>query len=129
MSEFDLRKYLKENRLGQSPLYRGPRQSLGEANEGQGSFPKSEEEINSVCKEYGIKNYTINSDMTIDVKGRVTLNGKDLEEIKGMSVENRDFNESYSQSISLLSNVMELHETAMRQVKILGLSLNEMPKE
>jgi hypothetical protein len=79
MSEFNLRKYLKENRLGQSPLYRGPRQSLGEANEGQGSFPKSEEEINSVCKEYGIKNYTINSDMTIDVKGRVTLNGKDLE--------------------------------------------------
>jgi len=57
------------------------------------------------------------------------LNGKDLEEIKGMSVENRDFNERYSQSISLLNNVMELHVTTMRQVEMLGLSLNEMPKE
>jgi len=79
MSEFNLRKYLKENRLGQSPLYRGPRQSLGEANEGQGIFPKSKEEVDAICKKLRIRGYTINNDMSIDVEGHVDIAARDLD--------------------------------------------------
>jgi len=35
-------------------------------------------DIDPICKEYHIKNYTINSDGTIDVDGNVNLNSKDL---------------------------------------------------
>ncbi len=38
----------------------------------------NEEEIHSICKEYGIKNYTINGDGTIDVAGDVDLFNKGL---------------------------------------------------
>ncbi len=33
----------------------------------------NENEINRICKEYGIKNYTINSDGSIDVDGNVDI--------------------------------------------------------
>ena len=33
----------------------------------------SENEIHRICKEYGIKNYTINSDGSIDVDGNVDI--------------------------------------------------------
>lgn len=36
-------------------------------------FPQTEEEINNVCKEYTILNYTINDDMSIDVNGNVSF--------------------------------------------------------
>jgi len=39
---------------------------------------ESFEDIDSICKRYGIKNYTINSDGTIDVDGDVYLNNKGL---------------------------------------------------
>jgi hypothetical protein len=38
----------------------------------------NEEEIHSICKEYGIENYTINTDGTIDVDGNVDLYNKGL---------------------------------------------------
>jgi len=37
--------------------------------------------IHSVCKKYDIKNYTINDDFTIDVKGNVNLYNKSLSKI------------------------------------------------
>jgi len=49
--------------------------------ENQGSFPKSKEEINSICEKYGIKNYTINGDMTVDVDGDVELDNISLRSI------------------------------------------------
>ena len=39
---------------------------------------ESKEDIDSICLKYGIKNYTINSDGTIDVDGDVYLEGKKL---------------------------------------------------
>ena len=39
---------------------------------------ESFEDIDSICKKYGITNYTINSDGSIDVDGRVNLSEKKL---------------------------------------------------
>jgi len=39
---------------------------------------ESFEDIDTVCRKYGIKNYTINSDGIVDVNGSVNLSGKDL---------------------------------------------------
>jgi len=36
------------------------------------------EEIHRICEEYGIKNYTINSDGSIDVDGGVDLSWRGL---------------------------------------------------
>jgi len=47
-------------------------------------FKKSidnEWEIHKICKKYGIKNYTINDDLSIDVDGDVDLYGKNLDKI------------------------------------------------
>ena len=41
----------------------------------------SEQEIHDICKKYNIKNYTINSDGSIDVNGSVYLNDKNLTEL------------------------------------------------
>lgn len=38
-------------------------------------------EIDAICKKYGIKNYTINSDGSIDVDGNVNLNNKGLKKL------------------------------------------------
>jgi hypothetical protein len=38
-------------------------------------------EIDIICKKYGIENYTINPDGTVDVDGNVNLNKKDLKEL------------------------------------------------
>jgi hypothetical protein len=38
-------------------------------------------EIDSICKKYGIKNYTINPDGIVDVDGDVDLYGRRLEEL------------------------------------------------
>jgi hypothetical protein len=38
-------------------------------------------EIDTICKKYGIKNYTISSDGTVDVDGDVNLYRKDLKEL------------------------------------------------
>jgi hypothetical protein len=42
---------------------------------------ESNTEIDEICMEYGIKNYTINSDNTIDVNGNVNLWDKELTSI------------------------------------------------
>ena len=42
---------------------------------------ESKEDIDSICKKYGIKNYTINEDGSIDVGGNVNLNGTRLTEL------------------------------------------------
>jgi hypothetical protein len=42
---------------------------------------ESRESIDSICKKYGIKNYTINSDGTVDVNGNVNLSNCRLQEI------------------------------------------------
>ena len=39
---------------------------------------KGKSEIHSICKKYGIKNYTINNDGSIDVNGGVDLSGRNL---------------------------------------------------
>jgi hypothetical protein len=39
---------------------------------------KNEEDIHSICKDYGIKNYSINDDLSIDVDGYVDLHDKGL---------------------------------------------------
>ena len=39
---------------------------------------ESKEDIDSICKKFGIKNYTINEDSTIDVDGNVYLRNKGL---------------------------------------------------
>ena len=42
-----------------------------------GNFIKeSKEDIDSICKKYGIENYTINEDGTVDVDGDVSIVGK-----------------------------------------------------
>jgi len=38
-------------------------------------------EIHEICRKYGIKNYTINTDTSIDVDGYAWLNSKDLTEL------------------------------------------------
>jgi hypothetical protein len=38
----------------------------------------SEFKIHKICKEYNIKNYTINDDLSIDVDGKVDISNKDL---------------------------------------------------
>lgn len=42
---------------------------------------KSDGEIRKICKEYNIKNYTINKDRSIDVEGEVHLTSKRLTEL------------------------------------------------
>ena len=42
---------------------------------------ESNKSIESICKKYGIENYTINEDGTVDVNGDVYLNSKGLKEI------------------------------------------------
>ena len=41
-------------------------------------FNESKESIESICQKYGIENYTINDDGSIDVNGDVYLQNKDL---------------------------------------------------
>jgi len=41
-------------------------------------FNESKEYIKSICQKYGIKNYTINDDGSIDVNGNVDLSGRGL---------------------------------------------------
>lgn len=45
------------------------------------SFNESNQNIDSICKKYGIENYTINDDGTIDVDGDVYLDDLDLVEL------------------------------------------------
>ena len=44
-------------------------------------FNESKQDIDSICKEYGIKNYTINQDVSIDVDGDVNLSDKELNKL------------------------------------------------
>ena len=41
-------------------------------------FNESISSIDSICREYGITNYTVNPDGTVDVKGSVNLSHKNL---------------------------------------------------
>lgn len=41
----------------------------------------NDSEIHYICREYGIENYTINKDRSIDVDGNVDISGFDLEEL------------------------------------------------
>jgi hypothetical protein len=62
----------------------------------------NEEEIHSICKEYGIKNYTINGDGTIDVAGDVDLFNKGLTELPiSFNHVSGDFNCGHNQLTSL----------------------------
>ena len=42
---------------------------------------ESKTDIDAICKKYGIENYTINSDGTVDVNWNVYLNGRGLKEM------------------------------------------------
>ena len=42
---------------------------------------ESKEDIDSICKKFGIENYTINEDSTVDVDGDVNLHNKGLTKI------------------------------------------------
>jgi len=43
------------------------------------NFPTTKEGVIKVCEKYGIKNYTINNDLSIDVNGNVDLSSRNLE--------------------------------------------------
>ena len=43
-------------------------------------------DIDSICKRYGIKNYTINKDETIDVDGNVNLSSRRIDKLLLSSV-------------------------------------------
>ena len=47
----------------------------------ESNFPTSKEEIDLLCKKYGIVNYSINSDLSIDVQGGVYLNNLTLKSL------------------------------------------------
>jgi hypothetical protein len=44
-------------------------------------FPNTEEEIDRICRKYGIMDYTINEDMSIDVDGSVSFYDRGLSKI------------------------------------------------
>ena len=44
----------------------------------ESNFPTSKEEIDLLCKKFNIVNYSINSDLSIDVQGDVDLSGLKL---------------------------------------------------
>jgi hypothetical protein len=54
---------------------------LFESNSNATFLIADESEIHSICKEYGIENYTINGDGSIDVDGSVDLNDKGLNKL------------------------------------------------
>jgi len=41
-------------------------------------FESFEEEVDSICKKYGITNYTVNGDGTVDVDENVVIRNKKL---------------------------------------------------
>lgn len=45
-----------------------------DSSDGVGRYPGWRESISDICKKYGIKNYTINEDGSVDVDGNVFLN-------------------------------------------------------
>ena len=47
----------------------------------ESNFPTSKEEIGLLCKEFNIKNYSINDDLSIDVQGNVSLSGLNLKSL------------------------------------------------
>ena len=47
----------------------------------ESNFPTSKEEIDLLCKKFNIKNYSINSDLSIDVQGNVDLSGLNLKSL------------------------------------------------
>jgi hypothetical protein len=47
----------------------------------ESNFPTSKEEIGLLCEKYKIKNYSINSDLSIDVQGDVYLSGLNLKSL------------------------------------------------
>ena len=47
----------------------------------ESNFPTSKEEIDLLCKEYNIVNYSINDDLSIDVQGDVNLNNLKLKSL------------------------------------------------
>lgn len=46
---------------------------LFENNTSEINFPRNTNEVNSVCKRFGIENYTINDDLSIDVNGSIII--------------------------------------------------------
>ena len=71
---------------------------------------ESFEGINSICSEYDIKNYTINSDGTVDVDGGVNLRHKGLSKLPlKFGIVNGYFDCSYNQLTSLEGSPKEVH--------------------
>jgi hypothetical protein len=67
----------------------------------------NEEEIHSICKEYGIENYIINEDGTIDVDDDVNLDGKSLTKLPILfNHVSGDFNCGHNQ-LTILKGVPE----------------------
>lgn len=59
-------------------------------------------EIHHICKKYGIENYTINNDGSIDIGGHVNLRSRDLEELPlKFNVINGDLIVSFNRLTSL----------------------------
>ena len=52
------------------------------AGEGEIVYNSISDRIDSICKKYGIVNYTINKDGTVDVSGDVNLSHEELMELR-----------------------------------------------
>ena len=69
----------------------------------------TKEDIESICFKYGIKNYTINEDGTIDVDGDVNLSGKNIDKLPlKFGKVTGNFNCSYNQLTSLEGSPSEV---------------------
>ena len=60
--------------------------------------------ISLICEKYGIKNYTVNDDGSIDVNGRVNLYNKGLTELFIDDEESTDFNNDFQASVRYTLN-------------------------
>ena len=71
---------------------------------------ESFEDIDKICREYKIRNYTINSDGSIDVDGNVDLYDKGLTKLPlKFNKVNGDFNCSYNKLTSLEGSPVEVN--------------------
>ena len=91
--ELDEYNEMKENGDGIKPL---------NSNMADGGEVKSKEEVEKILKELGIRNYTINDDLTVDVDGNVDITKKELSKIPvNFNKVSGDFMCYYNKLISL----------------------------
>jgi len=72
----------------------------------------NEEDIHEICKQYGIRNYTINKDGSIDVNGYVNLCNEKLQKLPlKFNKVNRPFDCSFNKLTSLEGSPVEVNSS------------------